>query len=133
MHARPTAFLVALAASAFPVLAGTIHVAPCGDDAWNGTSDVCAAPNGPKRTIQAAINAAVNGDKITVAAGTYNEAINFNGKALHAHSEEGPETTIIDATGERPRLLRAGAIPVEDLDAVLADLELTVETEPTDA
>lgn len=45
----------------------------------------------------------------------------------------GVASTIIDATGERPRLLRAGAIPVEDLDAVLADLELTVETEPTDA
>ena len=45
----------------------------------------------------------------------------------------GVASTIIDATGERPRLLRAGAIPVEDIDAVLADLELTVETEPTDA
>jgi L-threonylcarbamoyladenylate synthase len=45
----------------------------------------------------------------------------------------GVASTIIDATGARPRLLRAGAIPVEDIDAVLADLELTVETEPTDA
>lgn len=45
----------------------------------------------------------------------------------------GVASTIIDATGPRPRLLRAGAIPVEDLDAALADLELTVETEPADA
>ncbi|QSR25928.1 threonylcarbamoyl-AMP synthase [Nocardioides aromaticivorans] len=45
----------------------------------------------------------------------------------------GVASTIIDATGPRPRLLRAGAIPVEEIDAVLADLELTVETEPDDA
>lgn len=45
----------------------------------------------------------------------------------------GVASTIIDATGPRPRLLRAGAIPVEELDAALADLELTVETEPADA
>lgn len=45
----------------------------------------------------------------------------------------GVASTIIDATGPRPRLLRAGAIPVEDLDAALADFELTVETEPADA
>ncbi|GAA3665816.1 L-threonylcarbamoyladenylate synthase [Nocardioides ginsengisoli] len=48
-------------------------------------------------------------------------------------SPGGVASTIIDATGERPRLLRLGAIAVADLDAVLADLELTVETEPTDA
>jgi tRNA threonylcarbamoyl adenosine modification protein (Sua5/YciO/YrdC/YwlC family) len=48
-------------------------------------------------------------------------------------SPGGVASTIVDATGERPRLLRLGAIPVADLDAVLADLELTVETEPTDA
>ncbi|HWJ07864.1 MAG TPA: L-threonylcarbamoyladenylate synthase [Nocardioides sp.] len=45
----------------------------------------------------------------------------------------GVASTIIDATGPRPRLLRVGAIPVEDIDAVLADFELTVETEPADA
>lgn len=45
----------------------------------------------------------------------------------------GVASTIIDATAPRPRLLRAGAIPVEEIDAVLADLELTVETEPADA
>lgn len=36
-------------------------------------------------------------------------------------------STIVDATAERPRLLRAGAIPVEELDATLADLDLTVD------
>lgn len=36
-------------------------------------------------------------------------------------------STIVDATGERPRLLRLGAIPVERLDEALAELDLTVE------
>lgn len=40
-------------------------------------------------------------------------------------------STIVDATTERPRLLRAGAISVEDLDATLADLEITVEEPST--
>src|SRR5262245_3275501 len=57
-------------------------------------------------TIQAAINAAVNGDEIIVAAGTYNEAINFNGKAVHLHSSDGPVTTVIDATGLQASVVR---------------------------
>ena len=48
-------------------------------------------------------------------------------------SPGGVASTIVDATTERPRLLRLGAIPVADLDAVLSELELSVETEPTDA
>lgn len=40
-------------------------------------------------------------------------------------------STIIDATTDRPRLLRAGAISVEELDATLADLEITVEAQGT--
>lgn len=44
-------------------------------------------------------------------------------------SSGGVASTIIDATGERPRLLRAGAIAVEDLDAALAELDLTVDVE----
>ncbi len=50
-------------------------------------------------TIQAAIDAVGSGSTITVAAGTYNEAIDFTGKVLTVISEDGPEATIIDATG----------------------------------
>jgi hypothetical protein len=49
-------------------------------------------------TIQDGINAAVNGDTILVAAGTYFEQINFNGKNIVVKSQSGPTLTIIDAS-----------------------------------
>ena len=36
---------------------------------------------------------------------------------------DGPASTIVDLTGERPRLLRAGAVPAEELAALLPDLD----------
>jgi hypothetical protein len=51
----------------------------------------------PGESIQAAIDDANNGDEIKVAPGTYNEAINFNGKAVRLYSSGGPEVTTIDA------------------------------------
>jgi hypothetical protein len=53
----------------------------------------------PGQSIQAAIDASSNGDEIEVASGTYNEAINFNGKAVRLYSSGGPEVTTIDGTG----------------------------------
>lgn len=50
-------------------------------------------------TIQGAINAAVDGDEISVAPGTYNEAIDFIGKAVRLYSTDGSEVTVIDGTG----------------------------------
>jgi uncharacterized membrane protein len=47
-------------------------------------------------TIQAAINAASNGDTVLVSPGTYVENINVNGKAITVTSSNGPLTTIID-------------------------------------
>ncbi len=55
---------------------------------------VLAVP-GDYATIQIAINNAVNGDRITVAIGTYNENINFNGKEIEIIGN-GPGNSIID-------------------------------------
>ena len=49
--------------------------------------------------IQPAIDAASDGDVIIIPPGTYKEAIDFKGKAIHLRSSDGPEATIIDATG----------------------------------
>ena len=54
---------------------------------------------GPGDSIQDAINAAMDGDEIVVAPGTYVETINFNGKAITVRSSDGAEVTIIDGTG----------------------------------
>ena len=47
--------------------------------------------------IQDAMNAAVDGDTVLVAPGTYREHLNFLGKALPVTTEQGPDVTIIDA------------------------------------
>lgn len=47
-------------------------------------------------TIQAAINAASNGDTVLVAPGTYYENINFMGKAITVTSSGGPSVTTIN-------------------------------------
>jgi centrosomal CEP192-like protein len=53
-------------------------------------------------TIQAAINAANNGDTVLVAPGTYVENINFSGKAIAVTSSGGPAVTVIDGGAQGP-------------------------------
>ncbi len=58
--------------------------------------DIINVP-GDQPTIQAAIDAASDGDEIVVAPGTYFENINLLGKAITLRSSDGPEVTTIDA------------------------------------
>jgi len=51
-------------------------------------------------SIQAAIDASVTGDTVMVAPGRYPGEVNFNGKEIMVASREGPETCIIDCTGQ---------------------------------
>ncbi len=57
-------------------------------------------------TIQAAIDACVHGDIVTVAPGVYdgegNRDIDFKGKAVALNSEGGPQTCVIDCGGLYP-------------------------------
>src|SRR5690348_9781935 len=47
-------------------------------------------------SIQAGINVALTGDTVLVAPGTYQENIDFQGKAITVASEQGPAVTTID-------------------------------------
>jgi predicted outer membrane repeat protein len=59
-------------------------------------------------TIQEAIEAAVNGDTVLVAPGTYVENIDFIGKAISVISSDGPAQTVID--GGNPQYPGLGAV-----------------------
>lgn len=52
-------------------------------------------------SIQDAINAAADGDTITVEAGTYTESLNFLGKEVTVTSADGAASTTIDGGGEK--------------------------------
>jgi hypothetical protein len=72
-------------------------------------------------TIQAAIDAAVDGDVVLVADGTYtgsrNRDLDFRGKAITVRSEHGPEMTVIDCERQgRGFCLQSGEGPDSVVD-----------------
>ncbi|HPF69321.1 MAG TPA: S8 family serine peptidase [Candidatus Krumholzibacteria bacterium] len=60
---------------------------------------------GDLRTIQCALETAVDGDVITVAPGTWSESLDFLGKDVTLVSAAGPNVTILDGTGLTSRLV----------------------------
>lgn len=78
--------------------------AAMGETTWHVDDDSCPEPGSgsqgdPFCSIQRGIDESVSGDEIVVAPGTYNEKINFNGKAIRLRSSDGPDVTIIDGGG----------------------------------
>lgn len=72
--------------------------------------------------IQAAIDAATDGDSVLVASGTYVEQIDFRGKAITVESEEGSEVTTIDGNEQGPVVTFENG---EDWKSVLRGFKIT--------
>ncbi len=68
-------------------------------------ADILNVPGGFP-TIQAAIDAAQNGDEVVVAPGTYVENLHIEAKSITVRSSDGPDVTIIRPTGEANPLVR---------------------------
>ncbi|MCZ6851762.1 MAG: hypothetical protein O7F17_08990, partial [Planctomycetota bacterium] len=85
-------------------------------------ADIINVP-GDQPTIQAGIDAAVNGDEVVVAPRTYFEAIDFLGKAITVRSSDGPKATTIDATGLKTTVVRC--VNFEGRDTLLQGFTIT--------
>jgi parallel beta-helix repeat protein len=88
---------------AVAIAAGSVGTAADADivfvDIENCPGPGSGAEGDPYCSIQTAIDNAVDTDEIVVAPGTYFETIDFLGKAVTLRSSDGPQMTIVDATG----------------------------------
>lgn len=88
-----------------------------------GTSRATDHIVNPGGSIQAAIDAAVSGDRVLVQPGRYLEALDLRGKRLEVLGVGGPSNTTIDATGLAAPVVRAKG--GEPLGTRLAGFKLT--------
>jgi hypothetical protein len=90
--------------------------------AATASADQLCVPQ-PYATIQSAIASAEDGDEVLVSDGTYYEAIDFLGKAITVRSVNGPQCTVIDATGLEASAVKC--VSYESFDTVLQGFTLT--------
>lgn len=76
---------------------------------------------GEHATVQAGIDAAVDGDVVCVEAGTWSERIDYSGKAIEVAGADGPAATTLDGGGTGPVVTIATA----ETDAVLHGFTVT--------
>ena len=100
---------------------GTVYGAAWSDSVFTVDADGILNVPGEYSTIQSAINAAINGQTVQVAVGTYIENINFNGKNISViGADQG--TTIIDGdSSEAVVMFRNG----ETRSALLQNFTIT--------
>jgi predicted outer membrane repeat protein len=102
-----------------------------GDDDWDGSSPTfIGGIQGPKATIQAAIDVSIENDTVIVAPGAYegagNRDIDFQGLAITLRSENGPETCIINCNGSELDSHRAFYFhTAEDADSIIDGFTIT--------
>lgn len=100
--------LAVVCAATSPVAAQTTYYVDgtCGEDSWTGLQSQCEPPNGPKKTIQAALNLAGHGDTVILADGSYawegNTNLEFEGNSITLRSAGGREVCeIVGFGGDR--------------------------------
>lgn len=110
-------------AAVHPVQGRDLYVAPCGSDANPGRRADCSSAQGPKRTIQAAIDQIRSGATVYVLPGVYNERIDLLGKAIHIEAVENASNTILDGTGLTGSVVTC--VNGEPPEAILSGLTIT--------
>ena len=77
---------------------------------------------GDQPTIQAAINAAVNGDEILIAPGTYNQGLSLSNKAITLRGSGGAAVTILEGPSPNSKII---SVSNAEADTVLDGLTFT--------